>query len=172
MPHAEHTVTVNRPAREIFDYLADGTDNRAWRAGVLEIERTSPADGEGATYRQVLAGPGGRRIDGDYRVTVFDPPRQLGFHVTAGPARPAGVFELTENPDHSTRVRFALDLQPAGLMKLMTPMITRHADCRNRPGAPQLTVQARGSHAGDGARGPRGRSRRARLTGAQSCPLA
>jgi hypothetical protein len=42
MPHAEHTVTVNRPAREIFDYLADGTHNRAWRAGVLEIERTSP----------------------------------------------------------------------------------------------------------------------------------
>jgi hypothetical protein len=125
MPHAEHTVIVNRPAREIFDYLADGTHNRAWRAGVLEIECTSPADGEGATYRQVLAGPGGRRIDGDYRVTVFDPPRQLGFHVTAGPARPAGVFELTENPDHSTLVRFALDLQPAGLMKLMTPMITR-----------------------------------------------
>jgi uncharacterized protein YndB with AHSA1/START domain len=128
MPHAEHTVTVNRPPREIFDYLADGSHNRAWRAGVLEIERTSPADGEGATYRQVLAGPGGRRIDGDYRVTVFDPPRQLGFHVTAGPARPAGVFELTENPDHSTRVRFALDLQPAGLMKLMklmTPMIAR-----------------------------------------------
>jgi len=29
------------------------------------------------------------------------------------------VFELT------TRVRFALDLKPAGLMKLMTPMITR-----------------------------------------------
>jgi uncharacterized membrane protein len=125
MPHAEHTVTVHRPATEIFDYLADGTNNRAWRTGVLEIERTSPAGSEGATYRQVLAGPGGRRIDGDYRVTVFDPPRQLGFHVTAGPARPAGVFELTENPDHSTRVRFALDLQPAGLMKLMTPMISR-----------------------------------------------
>jgi hypothetical protein len=25
--------------------------------------------------------------------------------------------------------------------------IGRHADCRNRPGAPQLTVQAHGSHA-------------------------
>src|SRR5260370_12823306 len=125
MPHAEHTVTVNRPAREVFDYLADGTHNREWRAGVLEIERTSSGGGEGATYRQVLAGPGGRRIDGDYRVTVFDPPRRLEFRVTAGPARPAGVFELTENADRTTRVRFALDLTPAGLMKLMTPMITR-----------------------------------------------
>ena len=125
MPYAEHTVTINRPASEVFDYLADGTHNREWRSGVLEIERSSPADGPGAAYRQILAGPGGRRIDGDYRVTVFDPPRRLEFQVIAGPARPAGVFELTENPDQTTRVRFSLDLKPAGLMKLMTPMITR-----------------------------------------------
>lgn len=125
MPHAEHTVTVSRPPQDVFDYLAEGTHNREWRAGVLEISRTSASDGLGATYRQVLAGPGGRRIDGDYQVTVFDPPRRLGFQVTAGPARPAGVFELSENADQSTRVRFSLDLSPAGLMKLMTPMITR-----------------------------------------------
>jgi uncharacterized protein YndB with AHSA1/START domain len=77
MPHAEHTVTVARPQQEVFDYLAEGTHNREWRPGVLEISRTSAADGQGATYRQVLAGPGGRRIDGDYQVTVFDPPRRL-----------------------------------------------------------------------------------------------
>lgn len=125
MPHAEHTVTVARPQKDVFDYLAEGTHNREWRSGVLEISRTSATDGQGATYRQVLAGPGGRRIDGDYQVTVFDPPRRLEFQVTAGPARPAGVFELSENADQSTRVRFSLDLDPAGPMKLMTPMITR-----------------------------------------------
>ena len=125
MPHAEHTVTISRPQREVFDYIAAGTHNGEWRTGVLEIERTSASDGEGATYRQVLAGPGGRRIDGDYQVTAFDRPRLLQFQVTAGPARPAGVFELSESTDQSTRVRFALDLNPAGAMKLMTPMITK-----------------------------------------------
>ena len=125
MPHAEHTVTIARAQKDVFDYLAEGTNNREWRAGVLEISRASDAGGQGATYRQVLAGPGGRRIDGDYQVTVFDPPRRLEFQVTAGPARPTGVFELSENADQSTRVRFSLDLSPAGLMKLMTPMIAR-----------------------------------------------
>ena len=38
MPHAENTVTVNRPQKDVFDYLAEGTHNREWRAGVLEIE--------------------------------------------------------------------------------------------------------------------------------------
>ena len=125
MPHAENTVTVNRPQKDVFDYLTEGTHNREWRAGVLEIERTSAAEGQGATYRQVVSGPGGRRIDGDYQVTVFEPPRRLEFQVTAGPARPTGVFELSEDADQSTRVRFSLDLNPSGLMRLMTPMISR-----------------------------------------------
>jgi uncharacterized protein YndB with AHSA1/START domain len=125
MLHAEHTVTIGRSAQDIFGYLADGTHNKEWRNGVLEIERTTTADGEGAEYRQVLAGPGGRRIDGDYRVTVFDPPGRLEFSVIAGPARPHGVFELTENPDHSTKVRFTLDMAPSGMMRLMTPMISK-----------------------------------------------
>jgi uncharacterized protein YndB with AHSA1/START domain len=125
MPHAEHIVTIDRPVADVFSYLADGTHNREWRSGVLEIERTSSADGERATYRQVLAGPGGRRIDGDYRITMYDPPSRLGFSVIAGPARPEGVFDLTALADNSTRVRFALDLKPSGAMKLMTPMISR-----------------------------------------------
>ena len=125
MPHAEYTVTIDRPARDVFGYLADGTHNREWRAGVLDIEHTNSTTGEGAAYRQVLAGPGGRRIDGDYRITVFNPPRRLEFLVTAGPARPTGVFELTAGTDQATVVRFTLDLQPTGLMKLMTPMIAR-----------------------------------------------
>jgi uncharacterized protein YndB with AHSA1/START domain len=125
MPHAEHTITIARSPQEVFDYLADGTHNAEWRAGVLEIERTSAGAGEGATYRQVLAGPGGRRIDGDYRITTFDPPRRLEFQVTAGPARPTGVFELSENDSQSARVRFALDVTATGPMKLMSAMITR-----------------------------------------------
>ena len=68
MPHAEHTTAINRPVDDVFSYLADGMHNREWRSGVLEIERTSSTDGVGATYRQVLAGPGGRRIDGDFNL--------------------------------------------------------------------------------------------------------
>jgi uncharacterized protein YndB with AHSA1/START domain len=126
MPHAEYTVTIRRPAADVFGYLADGTHNPEWRAGVIDISRTSAADGLDSTYRQVLSGPGGRRIDGDYRITVFEPPRRIEFVVTAGPARPSGTFELTDGAEHgSTVVRFALDLQPAGMMRLMAPVIAR-----------------------------------------------
>ena len=119
---AERTIVVNRPIQDVFEYLSDGTNNMQWRSGVVQIERTSAAAGAGATYRQVLKGPGGRSIDGDYVITDYSPPRQLGFQVTAGPARPVGRFELTD-ADGGTEVTFTLDLQPKGFMRLMTPMI-------------------------------------------------
>jgi uncharacterized protein YndB with AHSA1/START domain len=125
MPHAENTVTISRPIQEVFDYIADGTHSKDWRTGVLEIERTSADNGQGATYRQVLAGPGGRRVDGDYQITAFAPPRRLEFQVTAGPARPVGAYELSEDAGQLTTLRFSLEVNPAGLMKLMNPTITK-----------------------------------------------
>ena len=46
------------------------------------------------------------------------------------------------------------DGRPSAEISAARHPVGRHADCRNRPEAPQLTVRARGSHAGDGARGP------------------
>jgi uncharacterized protein YndB with AHSA1/START domain len=125
MAHAQNTLVIARPIDEVFSYLADGNNNLYWRSGVLEIERTSAAMGTGATYRQVLAGPGGRKIRGDYRVTGYDPPHSLDFAVTAGPARPTGRFTLTEDAPDRTTVTFTLDLTPTGLLWLLGPMIAK-----------------------------------------------
>src|SRR5919107_1312437 len=97
MPHAENTVTVDRPIDDVFAYLADGANNPRWRSGVVSIERTSTVDGAGATYRQKLRGPAGR----------------------------TGRFTLTEAGPGRTTVTFTLDLQPTGLMRLMNAMIAK-----------------------------------------------
>jgi uncharacterized protein YndB with AHSA1/START domain len=122
MKKAESTTTIDRPAQDVFDYLADGLHNPDWRSGILEIAHVSGNGEAGTTYRQVLAGPGGRRIDGDYRITVADRPRRLEFVVVAGPLRPTGSYVLEEVGD-STRVTFSLEATPTGAMKLMGPMI-------------------------------------------------
>jgi uncharacterized protein YndB with AHSA1/START domain len=132
MAQAEHTVTIHRSAEEIFDYLADGTNNPHWRAGVLEIEPTGDVTGAGATYRQVLRGPGGRRIAGDYRVTTYDRPNTLAFEVIAGPARPKGIFQLAPIDATSATVTFRLSATPSGIMRLMTPMIAKQMRVETR----------------------------------------
>ncbi len=121
---SQSSISIDRPAEEVFQFLADGANNPKWRSGVLEIEKIG-GDGVGAIYRQVLQGPGGRRVPGDYRVTEFQPPNRLAFLVIAGPVRPMGTFDVQADGPARSRVNFALEVQPRGFMVLMSRMITR-----------------------------------------------
>ena len=127
MAHAQQVVTVPHPIGEVFAFLADGTNNPKWRPEVTSIRLVSGSE-VGVQYAQSMKGPGGRTIQGDYRLTRWEAPTRLDFMVTAGPARPVGSFELRELPDGSTEVTFTLDLKPRGMMVLMTPMINKQVD--------------------------------------------
>ncbi|MFF2298782.1 SRPBCC family protein [Arthrobacter sp. NPDC058127] len=125
MAHAENEVSINRPANDVYAFLADGLNNKLWRPGVKTVALASgEAGNKGAVYSQTMAGPGGRTIAGDYEITAAEPGKRLDFQVIAGPARPTGSFTLNDN-DGGTTVRFTLDLQPKGFMKLMGSMITK-----------------------------------------------
>lgn len=129
VPHAENMVVIAAPISEVFAFVADGTNNPRWRPGVMDISAPSDGPGVGAVYGQGLRGPKGQRMDGDYRITEYSPPARLAFEVIAGPARPTGAFEMEEPLPGATIVRFSLDLQGRGLMKvpmkLAGPMIAR-----------------------------------------------
>ena len=87
MAHAENEAMINKPVPKVYSFLADGTNNTEWRPGVVSIELSSGQAGQvGALYKQTLKGPGGRNIDGDYKITVANPNKELSFVVTAGPA--------------------------------------------------------------------------------------
>jgi uncharacterized membrane protein len=125
MAHAEQTIVINRPIKEVFDFVLEGKNNSLWRPAVMDIEAVAgkPA-GVGAVFKQGLKGPGGRRIDGDYELVDVKPNSFIQFAVIAGPARPTGTYQF-DAVENATRVTFVLDFKTKGLMKLMEPMITR-----------------------------------------------
>lgn len=125
MAHAENEITIDRPATEVYAFLADGLNNPVWRRSVQSIALKTGLPGEtGAVYGQTLTGPRGRSIQGDYRITTADPGRTLVFQVIAGPARPEGRYLLTEDEGRTT-VRFILDLKLAGPMKVLDGLVTK-----------------------------------------------
>jgi len=125
MAHAEGSVTIDRPAETVFDFLLDGMNNPKWRPGVLDIEHIAGTpEGIGARFKQGLKGPGGRRIDGDYQITACESNRLIRFQVIAGPARPVGTYRLDAD-GYATRVTFTLDYTPRGLARLMDSIIER-----------------------------------------------
>jgi uncharacterized membrane protein len=117
MPAARHQVTIQRPAREVFAFLADGLNGQKWRSGITDIALVS-GSGASAVYKQGVKGPGGRRVDADYRVTAYEPNSRLAFEAIAGPVRPMGEYVL-EEADGGTRLTFALQAELGGLKKLL-----------------------------------------------------
>ena len=65
-----------------------------------------------------LRGPGGRRIDADYRITAYEPDRRLAFEAIAGPVRPSGEYRF-EEAGQGTRLSFALRAELSGVKKLL-----------------------------------------------------
>ena len=100
MPNARHQVTIRRPANEVFAFIADGLNGPKWRPGIVDIALVS-GSGVGATYKQGVKGPGGRRIDADYRVTTYEPNSRLAFEAIAGPVRPTGEYLLEQVADRT-----------------------------------------------------------------------
>ena len=117
MPSATRTVTIARPVDAVFAFIADGEQGPKWRSGVLDIRRLS-GEGVGTTYAQGVAGPMGRRVAADYKITAFEPGRRIEFQTTAGPVRPHGRYDF-EAVDGGTRLTFALDASLGGIRGLL-----------------------------------------------------
>ncbi|GAA1592272.1 hypothetical protein GCM10009804_55730 [Kribbella hippodromi] len=125
MPEAVHTIRIHRPPAAVFAYFADGENDPQWRTGVKEIIRNGPI-GPGMTYRQRIAGPGGRAIPSDYKVTAYEPDSHLAFEVTAGPVRPIGDYRFEPVPD-GTEVTLKLTADLTGLKKLLMTKPVQHS---------------------------------------------
>ena len=117
MPEESNTITIARPVSEVFAFLANAENDTQWRGGVIEMTRTS-GQGVGTTYRQIVAGPGGRRIDADVEITEFVPDQRIAFRTTKG------SYDVQAR-DGGTMVTFRLAATLGGVKKLMAPMVAK-----------------------------------------------
>jgi carbon monoxide dehydrogenase subunit G len=115
MPHAERTITIDRPPEQVFAFLADPANDRRWRPGVKEMSALG-APMRGVRVRQIVAGPGGRSIAADIEIDAYDPPTRYAFHAVAGPVRPTGEYRLAPSGD-GTALTFSLDAEVGGWKK-------------------------------------------------------
>ncbi len=124
MPQGQRSVTIQRPVKAVFAFLADGANLPRWRPGEIVVEHVA-GEGIGTTYRQVVSGPLGRRVAADYEITQFEPDRLIEFQTTAGPTRSHGTYEL-EPEDGVTRLNFSLQVQLGGWKALfLGPAVAR-----------------------------------------------
>jgi uncharacterized protein YndB with AHSA1/START domain len=125
MARAQRSVVISRPIEEVFDFLADGTNNPRWQTRVTTttLQSDDPL-GVGTAFEQSVRHPLGFTVPADYRITTFERPRTLVKTVTAGgPIRPTETYELTENATGGTTVKCTIDFRPAGAARIAAPVL-------------------------------------------------
>jgi uncharacterized protein YndB with AHSA1/START domain len=123
MTKAQHVVRIGRPNTEVFDFLADGTNNPRWQPMVVKTTGSEGALKAGAMFHQRVRHPFGFTVSADYCITTYDAPYRLALTVTSGgPIRPTLTYVVTPEGE-STVVHCTVELHPSGLARLATPLL-------------------------------------------------
>ncbi len=121
----KHTVQIDRPAAEVFAYVADFANNPAWQGGMVSCEWTSDTQmAEGSTYVQ-QARFMGKRIDTHFQVTEVVAGTSISIESTVSTFPIQVTRSVQPAGDASCHVTAHIRGQPTGLMKLFSGMVKK-----------------------------------------------
>jgi len=133
----EGTTVIDRPIEEVFNFLADGTNDPKFSPRVLEIKKTTEGPvGVGTVYASTVK-DAGVKTSREFKITEFDPPTRIRWaevsknQVTAS----EGGYDLARE-GNGTRVTIYNVLEGHGIGKLFAPLALRSA----RKGADQFAA--------------------------------
>jgi carbon monoxide dehydrogenase subunit G len=131
----EGSAVVDRPIEQVFDFLADGTNDPKFSPRVLEIAKATDGPvGVGTVFKSTVK-DAGMKTNREFEITDFEPPTRIRWaersknQVTA----PEGGYDLAPEGG-GTRVTVYNVLEGHGIGKLLAPLALRSA----RKGADQF----------------------------------
>ena len=125
----ETTVVIDRPIEEVFDFLADGTNDPKFSPRVLEISKTTDGPpGVGTVYASTVK-DAGVKTKREIKLTEFERPTRIRWTEVSKNIITAteGGYDLAPEGDGKTRLSFHNALEGHGLGKLFTPLALRSA---------------------------------------------
>jgi uncharacterized membrane protein len=118
-----NTVTIDRPAEEVFAFLADFENVPRWNYAIDKTRKTSPGPvAVGTTYRQTRSIPS--KSEEGFEVTAFELGKRLAVRGQIGPFR-ARISYLFEAAPGGTRLTNEVALDPSpGVLRLAARLAT------------------------------------------------
>jgi uncharacterized membrane protein len=120
-------VEIDRPASDVFDYLADGENLPRWMRQFLVVEKVTQGPiGPGTEFRYYDT----KDTDSTFEWSVYRPTGHLAWRgepvrtMPGGSVEPEGSYDLHER-DGRTHVEMHMRPQLHGFAKLMGPMMSR-----------------------------------------------
>jgi carbon monoxide dehydrogenase subunit G len=119
----EREISIARPPAEVFSHIADVRNDPSWHTDVLEVSSSTDVVGMGTVFN-VKVKPSMGVSEGTMTVTRLEPGRLIEYHGQMGKMAPT-VTNICEPEAEGTRVTRRVELEPPGVMRVMTPMIKR-----------------------------------------------
>jgi carbon monoxide dehydrogenase subunit G len=124
----DSTVVVDRPIEEVFDFLADGTNDPKFSPRVQEIAKTSDGEtGVGTVWASTVK-DAGVKTKREFKITEFERPSKIRWTEVSKNmvSVPEGGYDLA--PEGSgTRVTLFNVFEGHGAGKLIAPLALRAA---------------------------------------------
>jgi uncharacterized membrane protein len=129
MLQVEHSVVIDKPVEQVWNFLTDFQNTPKWDIGVLETRQTSEGPGGlGTTFQNI--GPFlGRKSVREYRVTEYEPNKKVTVKLIT-PARfiqQAEVSYTFEPVENGTKLTFTGGIEFGDLFKLIQPILLQRA---------------------------------------------
>jgi carbon monoxide dehydrogenase subunit G len=123
MIRVEQSITIARPAEEVFAYASDPAKAPEWQGSLLEVNTDGPLQ-QGTTLtetRKFL----GKRIESKVMIEQFEPPQKLFGRVIEGPV-PFRIEQTFAPEGAGSRVSVMAEGEPAGFWKLGEALVERN----------------------------------------------
>jgi Polyketide cyclase / dehydrase and lipid transport len=120
-----HTVTIDRPVADVWDYTSDARNDPVWQRNVVEVGRGADRPLEPGAEIEETVSFLGRRFPVTFVVTEHTPHRRSAVEVRRAPVRGRGAYEF-EAVDGGTRFTMTFEGENAHrLFKLAEPVFAR-----------------------------------------------
>jgi uncharacterized protein YndB with AHSA1/START domain len=118
----EESVMINHPIAKVFAYITDPKTWPRWDPGLVEAEQTLPGQMGIGTSLRGSNKQMGRRMAFTAKVTEYEPNKKWGGSVSFGNLQLEEHF-VFDSIGEVTKLTRVYDMQLAGFLKLLSPMI-------------------------------------------------
>jgi uncharacterized protein YndB with AHSA1/START domain len=123
MAEIKGEITIGRPVKVVFDYVADQTNEPRYNPNMVRAEKaTAGPIGKGTRFRSAV-GSAKRSVEMLIEYTGYDRPRLLASTTTMKQAD-IDYTLMFEPVAAGTRMQWAGQVKPKGVLRLLGPLIT------------------------------------------------
>lgn len=124
MVRIEGDIVINRPVDEVFDFVADERNEPQYNPRMLRAEKISPGPvGLGTRFRAEISTIG-RPAEMTIENTGYERPRRLESSTRLSTMDIDGALTFEPVPG-GTRMQWAWEVRPRGVLRLMAPLVAR-----------------------------------------------